>query len=106
MLRLHRLFQRSLGNPSSACGTDPPTDQLAAHIKRRASSNRVERVDAANNVMAACALDCDSLYEHGYMAVDEVGTMITSATMTDVSSTLGRRLAELRGRRCSAFCEG
>lgn len=42
----------------------------AAHIKRRADCTDDEKRDW-RNVMAACTLGCDDLFEHGFVFVDE-----------------------------------
>jgi hypothetical protein len=44
----------------------------AAHIKRRAEADASERRNLAN-VLAACLLGCDELFEHGYLYVDTTG---------------------------------
>ncbi len=66
----------------------------------------VERLDFENNVMAACTFECDDLYERGYLAVGDDANVVTSPVSTDPKSSLGRRLGELRGRRCAAFSAG
>src|SRR5688500_10260595 len=67
-----RLFGDRPTGTCAICGQELPTDLLvAAHIKRRASSDQTERADVRNNVMAACAFGCDDLYERGYLSVDD-----------------------------------
>jgi hypothetical protein len=44
----------------------------AAHIKRRADCEYPEQL-RPENIMAACALGCDEVFEHGYIYVDEDG---------------------------------
>jgi hypothetical protein len=71
----------------------------AAHIKRRADANIHERLDPAN-VMAACLLGCDALFEHGYIHVDSSGFVRTTLAEHEV---LAQRLSPAVGRRCTAF---
>ncbi|MFI9388593.1 hypothetical protein [Kutzneria sp. NPDC052558] len=44
----------------------------AAHIKRRADCAYPEQLKP-ENIMAACALGCDEVFEHGYIYVDDEG---------------------------------
>ncbi len=44
----------------------------AAHIKRRADCEYPEQL-RPENIMAACALGCDEVFEHGYIYVDDDG---------------------------------
>lgn len=72
-----------------------------AHIKKRAHATFVERKDMAN-LMAACKLGCDDLFEHGYIRVDSNGTIeanVRTVTTTDIEQ-LAQQLA---GRTCLAF---
>jgi predicted restriction endonuclease len=82
------------------CGKTYPKDvMVAAHIKRRAACSRDEKLDAANIVMPVCKMGCDELYERGYIAVDESGTIITgSAPTSDLSDYLGK----VDGNTCTA----
>jgi hypothetical protein len=43
---------------------------VVAHIKRRSNCTREERLDH-NNVMPACLLGCDALFEHRYLTVED-----------------------------------
>ncbi len=86
------------------CGHAYPAGLLvAAHIKRRSICSDAQRNDLENVAMLACALGCDSLYETGYVSVDDKGLVVTFATAAeDVSPALVTRLRELDGRRCGA----
>lgn len=44
----------------------------AAHVKRRADCEYPEQLKL-ENIMAACALGCDEVFEHGYIYVDDDG---------------------------------
>ncbi|WP_431868921.1 hypothetical protein [Nocardiopsis eucommiae] len=70
-----------------------------AHIKRRSESSPYERGDL-NNVMNACVMGCDSLFEHGFVYVDVDGFIHAS----DQVKGEGLTVAALRvGDDCSAF---
>ena len=82
------------------CGRLMPTQLVAAaHIKRRAEASRVERLTPAN-IMAACILGCDALFEHGYIYVDSTGTIRASGR---ACGDLAGPAQSLKGRRCTAF---
>ncbi|WP_369377371.1 hypothetical protein [Streptomyces sp. cg36] len=51
---------------------------VAAHIKKRAACSEAERWDLNNVAMLACLLGCDSLFEHGFVAVEEGGQLAVS----------------------------
>ncbi|QUQ67928.1 hypothetical protein JJ691_56660 [Kutzneria sp. CA-103260] len=55
------------------CGRELPRRFVrAAHIKRRADCEYPEQLKP-ENIMAACALGCDEVFEHGYIYVDDDG---------------------------------
>ncbi|WP_017597331.1 hypothetical protein [Nocardiopsis lucentensis] len=71
-----------------------------AHIKRRSVSSHEERGDL-NNVMFACVLGCDSLFEHGYVYVADDGSIQSTAeaqSFPDLSGAVQRL-----GERCLAY---
>ncbi|MFI6576378.1 hypothetical protein ACIBFB_11285 [Nocardiopsis sp. NPDC050513] len=73
-----------------------------AHIKRRSRSLHHERRDL-NNVMFACVLGCDSLFEHGYVYVASDGSIRPSDAVrasADLSTAVGRV-----GTRCLAYSD-
>ncbi|MGW6880037.1 hypothetical protein ACWGEU_07200 [Streptomyces goshikiensis] len=64
--------------PCSLCGRTLPVHLIrAAHIKRRSAASREERLQMAN-IMAACVLGCDELFEHGYVYVTSAGKIAMS----------------------------
>ncbi|MTE14153.1 hypothetical protein [Nocardia aurantiaca] len=94
----HRLRQLSAGR-CALCGRAFP-DQLliAAHIKRRGQCTEDERKDLENIGMLACAVGCDSLFEHGYIGVDYGGKLLVS-NATQRSGDIRRHVDDhLRGR--------
>lgn len=73
-----------------------------AHIKRRSVSSHKERGDL-NNVMFACVLGCDSLFEHGYVYVATDGS-IHSTEQTTGAPALITAAARL-GDTCTAHTD-
>ncbi|MER7955180.1 hypothetical protein [Streptomyces sp. NPDC096030] len=60
------------------CGRHLPVRFIrAAHIKRRSQATREERLQMAN-IMPACLLGCDELFEHGYIHVTATGHVAVS----------------------------
>ncbi|MEU5580972.1 hypothetical protein ABZ791_30310 [Streptomyces huasconensis] len=60
------------------CGRHLPVRFIrAAHIKRRSAATREERLKTAN-IMPACLLGCDELFEQGYVYVTAGGTIAVS----------------------------
>ncbi|MFE3386999.1 hypothetical protein [Streptomyces anulatus] len=60
------------------CGRALPVRFIrAAHIKRRSQASREERLQMSN-VMPACLLGCDELFEHGYIHVTDTGHVAVS----------------------------
>jgi hypothetical protein len=82
------------------CGRMLPGEFLiAAHIKKRSQCTPSERKDAKNIVMAACVFGCDSLFESGWIGVDNTGKIRTfSANEAEVDGILD----SLKGRDCLA----
>ncbi|WP_441247384.1 hypothetical protein [Kitasatospora sp. McL0602] len=86
------------------CGTSLPDRVVhTAHIKRRRDCDIYERRDLAN-VMGACVLGCDVLFEHGYLYVSEQGVVTPAAGAID-DPGLAPALTALTGRRCAEFTE-
>lgn len=72
----------------------------AAHIKRRAAAGYTERMDLAN-IMGACTLGCDSLFEFGFIYVDRDGLIRVAPA---VPPALAAVASDLAGELCDAFC--
>ncbi|NUT51951.1 MAG: hypothetical protein HOV94_32360 [Saccharothrix sp.] len=86
------------------CGESFPLRFLvAAHVKKRASCSEEERRDLDHIAMLACGFGCDVLYESGWIAVDDGGTVRTVPPEDVPEGQLRDRLVHLRGRACSAF---
>ncbi|MEE4419573.1 hypothetical protein [Streptomyces bugieae] len=80
------------------CGrTFPRAFLIAAHIKKRAACTEDERWDL-NIGMLACLLGCDSLYEHGLIAVDEDGALQISPAAQDAPFVSKHINEHLKGR--------
>lgn len=72
-----------------------------AHIKRRSRSSHQERQDL-DNVMFACVLGCDSLFEHGYVYIDTGGYIHASDQVRGEGLTAA---SQRLGVSCSAYSE-
>ncbi|MFJ6195581.1 hypothetical protein [Micromonospora sp. NPDC092111] len=82
------------------CGRDLPRHLMVlAHIKRRADSSYRERLNLSN-VMAACLLGCDALFEHGHIHVGADGRIRLAR---EAGPHVAASVRELNGRRCAAF---
>jgi hypothetical protein len=98
-----RLTSGAAQSACAICGEVFPVELLvAAHIKRRSLCTEVERRDLGNVAMLACKFGCYALFEAGYLAVDQDGTVLTTL-VGDVSQVVVERLHGLRGRVCGAF---
>ncbi|MFF9364866.1 hypothetical protein [Streptomyces griseoluteus] len=84
------------------CGRLLPVRLIrAAHIKRRSAASQSERRMLAN-VMAACLIGCDELFEHGYVYVTEDGAIAvnkSSSATPDLAAVAG----SLEGRLVADF---
>ncbi|QCX81211.1 hypothetical protein C9F11_38140 [Streptomyces sp. YIM 121038] len=76
------------------CGRHLPIRFIrAAHIKRRSAASREERLQRAN-IMPACLLGCDELFEHGYVYATTDGKIAvsgknpTTPALADAAKTL------------------
>jgi hypothetical protein len=100
-----KLRAKLLGHASTGtcalCGRTVPTDCLrTAHVKRRSTCAEQERLDLAN-IMIACTLGCDHLFELGYIYVDPEGQVCAredSAATPQLHYAIGR----VAGRICDA----
>ncbi|MFD3683879.1 hypothetical protein ACFWTE_03505 [Nocardiopsis sp. NPDC058631] len=70
-----------------------------AHVKKRSKSSYQERGDL-DNLMLACVLGCDSLFEHGYVYVAADGSIHPSARVR-AAPGLGAAVERV-GRTCSS----
>jgi hypothetical protein len=76
---LKKLLLPGTTGECALCGRTFDSQLLwAAHIKKRSHCTPEERRDLANIAMLACTLGCDTLYEHGYIAVDDGGAVLVS----------------------------
>ncbi|WP_109001261.1 hypothetical protein [Streptomyces rishiriensis] len=77
--RLKKTLLPGAEGECALCGrTLPRAFLVAAHIKKRAACSEEERWDLNNVAMLACLLGCDSLFEHGFVAVEEGGQLMAS----------------------------
>ncbi|MGW2872197.1 hypothetical protein [Kitasatospora sp. NPDC001225] len=83
------------------CGRELPQALVrAAHVRKRSQSNLEQRSHLAN-VMAACVLGCDALFEDGYIRVSSDGIVEVSEKGA-ASADLLAAARTLEGRRCTA----
>ncbi|MFE4258476.1 hypothetical protein [Streptomyces sp. NPDC056883] len=78
------------------CGRTLPSRFVrAAHIKRRSASSQVERLMLAN-IIPACLMGCDELFEHGHIYVDHSGTIRASPKAQETAdlAAMAARLAD------------
>ena len=98
------LFRGSVAS-CCICSNKLPIEFLAAaHIKKRSACTREEKLDSTNIAMAACKFGCDELYERGYIAVSESGTILKSTKRLHTSHSKVF-VDQLVGKTCSAFNE-
>jgi hypothetical protein len=104
--REQRKLRATLLGPAAAetcalCGRLVPVDCLRiAHIKRRSLCSEQERRDLAN-VMFACTLGCDHLFELGYICVDSHGA-VRPGSQAASTPELAKVIERLTGRTCVA----
>ncbi|GAA3957112.1 hypothetical protein GCM10023085_44550 [Actinomadura viridis] len=102
-IRKH-LFAGKTVAACSLCGRTFPLRLLvAAHIKRRADATHEERRTMAN-IMPACVMGCDALFEYGFVHVDTDGVIRVSVP-AEAPVDLVAAASLLEGRLCAAFGE-
>lgn len=80
------------------CGQQLPVTLLrAGHIKRRTDCSAAERKDLSN-ILAAC-VQCDVLFEHGWVYVDSAG-VVRRSQLRQTTPDLARMLDRLDGTNC------
>jgi len=99
-----KLRAKLLGDATTAgcalCGhIFPAACVRTAHIKRRATCTEQERRDLTN-IMFACTLGCDHLFELGYIYVDGAG-VVQARSDVSVTQDLKEAIERVRGRICS-----
>ena len=94
-----RLLRGTETERCSLCRAPFPVKFLhAAHIKPRSACTDDERRDLAHIAMLLCTFGCDALYEAGWVAVAEDGTIV--AAVREGAGAVAERLAQLGGRMC------
>ena len=78
---------------------------VAAHIKKRSLCSDDERRDLQHVAMLACTFGCDSLYESGWISVDQTGFLQTVPLEQAPAGRLREHLDGLAGLRCGAYGE-
>ncbi|SDZ24331.1 hypothetical protein SAMN05421504_11154 [Amycolatopsis xylanica] len=102
--KLRKLLARGATSAVCAlCGDQYPlTFLIAAHIKKRAICTDQERRDLLHVAMLACSFGCDSLYELGWVTVDQHGIVQTRSGDSFPEGIFRNRLLHLQGRGCAA----
>lgn len=86
------------------CGRAFPTELLiAAHVKRRSTCSREERLDFVNNTMPLCTLGCDELFERGYLVVAE--GRVEQHPDRSTTPKVRRYVREIEGQFCPHWSE-
>ncbi|WP_315914254.1 hypothetical protein [Arthrobacter sp. lap29] len=89
------------GTACAVCGIHLPQELLVAgHIKKRSAMSEGERLHFGHNAMLVCVLGCDSLYEKGYISVDDQGFVRTSAKALGPLSDI---IKKFEGLSCTKF---
>lgn len=84
------------------CGRVLPTRFIrAAHIMRRSAASRQERLTMAN-IMPACLIGCDELFEHGYVYVTDNGTIAVNPK-SNITTDLAVAAKALEGRTVADY---
>ncbi|MEE4419578.1 hypothetical protein [Streptomyces bugieae] len=97
-----QLLGRAENFTCALCGRTLPTRMIrAAHIKRRSVATREEQLTLAN-LMPACTLGCDELFEHGFIRVNAEG-IIESGRHGSLTDDLGAAVADLAGRQIHGY---
>lgn len=100
-LRAYLFGGRSDGS-CGLCGRVLPAKFLVAgHIKPRSQCTNIERWDFRSVAMLVCTLGCDTLFEHGYVTVDENGDI--AGGITPSHPALSAVVDALTGQACSAY---
>jgi hypothetical protein len=104
--RLKRRLIELGANVCALCGQElPPEFLVAAHIKRRSECTNREKRDFDGVAMLACLLGCDSLFEHGYVAVQTEGRIHLSPWVHDAPAVHQHVAARLSGRTTTWWTE-
>jgi len=86
----------------SICGHQFPVQLLvAAHIKQRARCTNDEKLDD-NIVMSACVFGCDSLYERGWIGIDDGGVIRRGSISATVAPVVSSYIDGIEGELCRA----
>jgi hypothetical protein len=92
------------GAECALCGGLYPASLLrAAHIKPRSQCTENERRRLGDIAMLACVFGCDSLYELGYLSVNDRG--VVECYRGDLGSDVWKRVEALSGGLCTAYTE-
>lgn len=100
-LRRHLLNGKTAA-ACSMCGKSYPARLLiAGHIKPRHRCTEEERKDFKSCAMLICAMGCDTLFEWGYIQIDQTGRIRAGKEPETLS--VKEAVSELTGKHCLAF---
>lgn len=100
---VQHLFENRTEANCSICGKlFPRTYLVAAHLKKRAKCETKEKLDIENIAGAMCTFGCDSLYENGFISVDNSGKVIAHPTKIQ-HEALEEYVGKIVGNPCSRF---
>lgn len=100
-----QLFGNKLFFTCSICGKILPLEiMIAGHIKPRSECTIKEKKDFVNIVFPVCLLGCDSLYERGFIGINESG-IIEVTQRPRVTKSLKSVLNKLNDKRCLSWNE-
>lgn len=102
-LRQHLIGNRKSGE-CGVCGRSLSSNLLvASHIKPRNECTEKERIDPLV-VMLACVLGCDSLFDRGFIYIDQNGIIKVSSKSDDYPD-LSQFVSAIDGQLAKAFSE-
>jgi hypothetical protein len=102
---VNHLFGKRTEADCSICGKTFPRGYLvASHIKKRSRCSLKEKKDIENIATPMCAFGCDTLFENGFISVDEDGIVITYPSKIKHEAIFDY-ISKIEGKGCSAFTE-
>ncbi|SFR57467.1 hypothetical protein SAMN05216203_1503 [Marinobacter daqiaonensis] len=89
----------------SMCGRMFPRGYLvAAHIKKRSRCTLKEKKDIENIATPMCAFGCDTLFENGFISVNDSGNVMTHPYKIEHDAIFDY-VRKIEGNSCPAFTE-
>ncbi|PEE79387.1 hypothetical protein CN543_28920 [Bacillus toyonensis] len=98
-----KLFGKKVFSNCACCGEKLPTSMLiASHIKKRSLCNNDEKLNT-RIVMPLCKFGCDTLFEEGYIGVNDSGEFVRleNANPLKTTSRVKAYIDSVVGNECS-----